>query len=39
MKTFELKGTLRKEIGKKATREMRKQNLVPCVMRRTKTVK
>ena len=32
MKTFELKGTLRKEIGKKATREMRKQNLVPCVI-------
>ena len=32
MKTFELKGTLRKDLGKKATREMRKQNLVPCVI-------
>ena len=32
MKTVEWKGTLRKEIGKKATREMRKQNLVPCVI-------
>lgn len=32
MKTFELKGTKRTETGKKATREMRKQNLIPCVI-------
>ncbi len=30
MKEISLKGTLRQETGKKATREMRKQNLVPC---------
>lgn len=32
MKTFELKGTKRAEIGKKATRELRKQNIIPCVI-------
>ena len=30
MKTFQLSGTERKELGKKATRELRKQNQVPC---------
>lgn len=30
MKTFQLQGTSRQEVGKKSTREMRKQNLVPC---------
>ncbi|MBQ0118902.1 MAG: 50S ribosomal protein L25/general stress protein Ctc [Bacteroidales bacterium] len=30
MKTFELAGTLRNEYGKKATKAMRKQNLIPC---------
>ncbi len=32
MKTFELKGTKRAACGKKATRELRKQNIVPCVI-------
>ena len=32
MKTFELKGSLRKDIGKKSTRELRKQGMVPCVI-------
>lgn len=32
MKTFELKGTKRAETGKKATRELRKQNIIPCVI-------
>lgn len=32
MKTFELKGTKRTETGKKATRELRKQNIIPCVI-------
>ena len=32
MKTFQLQGTSRKEVGKKSSRELRKQNLVPCVM-------
>ena len=30
MKTFQLQGTSRKEVGKKSTRELRKQGLVPC---------
>lgn len=30
MKTFQLQGTSRQEVGKKSTREMRKQDLVPC---------
>lgn len=30
MKTFELNGTLRAEYGKKASKGLRKQNLVPC---------
>jgi large subunit ribosomal protein L25 len=32
MKTFELKGEKRTEVGKKSTRELRKQELVPCVL-------
>lgn len=32
MKTFQLQGTSRQEVGKKSSRELRKQNLVPCVM-------
>ena len=32
MKTFQLQGTSRKEVGKKSTRELRKQGLVPCNM-------
>lgn len=32
MKTFQLSGTSRKETGKKSSREMRKQDLVPCNM-------
>ena len=30
MKTFELKGELRSDFGKKATKALRKQELVPC---------
>lgn len=30
MKTFELKGNLRTELGKKASEELRKKELVPC---------
>lgn len=30
MKTFELTGTLRNEYGKRAAKELRKQDLVPC---------
>lgn len=30
MKTFELAGTLRNEYGKKATKALRKENLIPC---------
>lgn len=30
MKTFELKGTLRNEYGKKAAKTLRQQNLIPC---------
>lgn len=32
MKEFNLKGTKRKELGKKATRELRKAGKVPCVI-------
>lgn len=32
MKTFDLKGTLRKELGKKATKQVRKEDSVPCVL-------
>ena len=32
MKTFQLSGTSRQEVGKKSSRELRKQNLIPCVM-------
>jgi large subunit ribosomal protein L25 len=32
MKTFDLKGTLRKELGKKATKQVRKEDLIPCVL-------
>ena len=32
MKTIEIKGSLRTETGKKATRDLRKNNEVPCVL-------
>ena len=32
MKEISLNGTLRKDLGKKASREIRKQDLVPCVI-------
>ena len=32
MKSIELKGSLRTETGKKATRELRKDNGIPCVL-------
>lgn len=32
MKSIEIKATLRKEVGKKETKALRKQGMVPCVM-------
>jgi len=32
MKTFDLKGTLRSELGKKATKQVRRDESVPCVI-------
>jgi len=32
MKTFDLKGTLRKELGKKATKKVRNEDSIPCVL-------
>jgi large subunit ribosomal protein L25 len=32
MKTFEIKGSLRTDVGKKSTKALRNQGLVPCVM-------
>ncbi len=32
MKTFDLKGTLRTELGKKATKKVRTEDSVPCVL-------
>ena len=32
MKSIEIKGTVRTDLGKKATRELRKNNGVPCVL-------
>jgi len=32
MKSIEIKGSLRTDIGKKATRELRKESSVPCVL-------
>ena len=32
MKEFNLQGTKRTEVGKKATRELRKEGKVPCVI-------
>jgi large subunit ribosomal protein L25 len=32
MKTFDLKGTLRKELGKKASKVVRKEEAIPCVL-------
>jgi large subunit ribosomal protein L25 len=32
MKTIEIKGSLRKELGKKSSKELRKTNNVPCVI-------
>ena len=32
MKSIEIKGTVRTDVGKKATHELRKNNGVPCVL-------
>jgi large subunit ribosomal protein L25 len=32
MKTFQLEGSVRTELGKKSTREMRKNDMIPCVL-------
>ena len=32
MKSFDLKGTVRTEVGKKSTNELRKNNGIPCVL-------
>ncbi len=32
MKTFELKGSIREDLGKKATKKIRKQGMIPCVI-------
>ena len=32
MKTFEIKGSLRQDLGKKKSKDLRNQGLVPCVM-------
>ena len=32
MKTLEIKGSLRKDLGKKNSKDMRRQGIVPCVM-------
>ncbi len=32
MKTLEIKGSIRKDLGKKESRDLRKQEFVPCVM-------
>lgn len=32
MKTIEVKGSVRKEVGKRATNELRKEDKVPCVL-------
>ncbi len=32
MKTFDLKGTLRTDLGKKATKKVRKEDSIPCVL-------
>ena len=32
MKTFKIKGTARQEVGKKDTKQLRKDDLVPCVL-------
>ncbi len=32
MKTFDLKGTLRKDLGKKATKKVRNEDSIPCVL-------
>ena len=32
MKSIEIKGSLRTDLGKKGTRELRKNNGVPCVL-------
>lgn len=40
MKSIEIKGTVRTDVGKKATHELRKNNGVPCVLygvQKTKT--
>lgn len=32
MKTFDLKGTLRNDLGKKASKKFRKESIIPCVL-------
>jgi large subunit ribosomal protein L25 len=32
MKSIDIKGTVRKEVGKKATKALRKENIVPCIV-------
>ena len=32
MKSIEIKGTVRTDVGKKATHELRKNNGIPCVL-------
>ncbi|MCK5821676.1 MAG: 50S ribosomal protein L25/general stress protein Ctc [Bacteroidales bacterium] len=32
MKTFELKGSIREDLGKKATKKVRNQGMIPCVI-------
>ena len=32
MKTVEIKGTARQDLGKKSTKELRANNMVPCVL-------
>ena len=32
MKSIDIKGSLRKELGKKATKALRKENIVPCIL-------
>ncbi len=32
MKTFDLKGTIRKDLGKKATKQVRNEQSIPCVL-------
>ena len=37
MKTFKIKGTARQAVGKKDSKQLRAQDLVPCVLYGAKT--